>query len=283
MNFNVRMNRKNKSFFNYYVLAVLLLFISLYFVLTKVFFDIGPKKSDWIRRINKSLGNTKDGKFLAKDKQGNFVILEWETVNPKDKSYFEATKKVSDLYCLSRIDVQLDFWRKHPEKCPESMKDFIKEDQKNIDMNLLKEKACALGKLVFSSEDFSEKDQMVFFVNLRDKRTDQLIGSAIFGIGGEYDHGDIFIRDIVSRPEDRDRGLGKLMASSILNIVPNLTKIKVYVLDTNKSAIAVYSSWDFQKEKVDPETYKEARILMGYDIEKSRLLQQVAANLKIIK
>ncbi|KKP29502.1 MAG: hypothetical protein UR12_C0007G0033 [candidate division TM6 bacterium GW2011_GWF2_30_66] len=282
-------SKKNakKFLYNYighgYVVLVLFFLIFLYFILTRTFFDAGLKKSDWLGRVNKSLGSTKEGKFLAKDKQGNFVVLDWEMVNPKDKSYFEATKKVSDLYCLSRIDVQLDFWRKHPEKCPELMKDFIKEDKNNINLDLVKEKACELGKLVFSPDDFSDKDEILFFVNSRDKKSDKLLGSVIFGIGGEYDYGDVFIRDIVSRPEDRDRGLGKLMASSILKIVPNLTQIKVYVLDTNKNGVIVYSSWDFYKQEIDSKNIKEGFILMGYDIEKSKLLQKVAANLKIDK
>ena len=148
---------------------------------------------------------------------------------------------------------------------------------------MVREKACALGKLLFSSDDFSDTDDLVFFVNLRDKKTNEMLGSVIFGIGGEYSYGDVFIRDIVSKPEARDRGLGKLLASSIFKIVPDLVKIKVYVLDTNKNAVMVYSSWDFQKEVVDAKSIKEARVLMGYDIAKSRLLQQVAAKLKIIR
>lgn len=290
MNDMNNMNGKSSknNFFSGYsgqgsIFVFLFSLLFLYLVLTKTLFAPGPEESGWLDRVNRFLGAKQSGEFLAKDKQGNFVTLEWEKAIPKQQSYFDAIKKVSDLYCLSRIDVQLDFWRRHPEKCPESLKAFIKEDMKNIDLNLVKEKACALGKLVFSSDDFSDTDDLVFFVNLRDKKTNEMLGSVIFGIGGEYEYGDIFIRDIVSKPEARDRGLGKLMASSIFKILPELARVRVYVLDTNKNAMMVYSSWDFHKEVVDPKTCKEARVLMGYDIEKSRLLQQVAANLKLVR
>lgn len=279
----IKINKKKKSVLSRLIFVILLSLISLYFVCTKKFFVNGQKKSDWIRRVNKSINSRQSEDFLAKDKLGNFVILEWEKAIPKEQSYFDATKKISDLYCLSRIDVQLDFWRKHPDKCPEEIRDFIKEPTESLDLDLVKAKACELGKLAFSGDDFSETDEIVFFVNLRDKKTNVMLGSVIFGIGGEYNYGDVFIRDIVSLPQVRDRGLGKLMASSIFKILPDLTNIKVYVLDTNKNAVAVYSSWDFKKEDIDSKTHKEARILMGYDTKKSKLLQQVAVNLKLIK
>ena len=76
------MNNKNSmnNFFSNYsgqgtIFVFLFVLLFLYFILTKTFFSPGYEKSDWLRRVNRSLGTRQSGEFLAKDKQGNFVTL----------------------------------------------------------------------------------------------------------------------------------------------------------------------------------------------------------------
>lgn len=258
------------------VLFILSLFI--YFIFTRYVFVHGFSKSDWLRRVNRSLGNKNDGKFLAKDRQGDYVTLEWSVARNKDE-YKKFLAEISDFCCLSRIDVQLSFWQKHPEGCPESLKVFFSDDVNLTNLDQVKESVVRLGKLDFSP-DFSDKDDIVFFVKLYYKKSNKLFGAAIFGIGGDYDYGDVFIRDIVAKPEARDRGLGKLMASSIFKIVPDVKRVGVYVLDTNKNGSDVYSYWDFTKEQCRISNCKKACIFMAYNIERSKSLQLTAASLK---
>lgn len=269
------------------IFLFLFLLFSFYLLVNRNIFSFEKKKTDWPRRINDTLKLKKSGKFLAKDKHGVDLIIEWDKTGKMDQDYLKNTNKISEFFCTSRVDVQMNFFKKHPEKCPDILKEFLAKDfsaktqegAKNFEE--IKKRALQLGKLKFSP-DFSDQDDMVFFVNLMDRATGKTLGCVIFGIGGYYEYGDIFIRDIVSLPESRDRGIGKVLASSIFKILPYLKKLKVYVLDTNENAKMIYKLWGFEEKETLPEEKREGNILMEYDIENSNNLQQASGRLEVL-
>ena len=84
-----------------------------------------------------------------------------------------------------------------------------------------------------------------FFVTAKDGETGKLLGFVEFFVTPNYPAGDIKCSSFAVAPEAQNRGLGKLLMSSIFKIVPECKRIFLSTRITNDVARRAYTAWGF--------------------------------------
>ena len=123
------------------------------------------------------------------------------------------------------------------------------------------------------------------FVTVKDKASKELLGFISFLVIPEYADGDVKCIAFAVKPEEQNRGLGKLLMSSILNIIPDLKRIFLCTRITNNTAQKVYHNWGFVKDNnpvIEEHNYTfniNHWLFMEYKVNKATELQKMAATL----
>ena len=242
------------------------------------------------------------GKFLAKDKSGEQVILEWIKTDMASLEYEKAMKSVWDIACPTYTKVEVDFLRVHPEVVGKEdyfkpFEPLFKNGTSNIAWPLVEEKMQEILKPVFVfdalafDEDLKKRFYLAehFFVSVKNEKSDELLGFISFLIIPEYVVGDVKCIAFAVKPEEQNRGLGKLLMSSICKIIPDLKRIFLCTRTTNIIAQKAYFNWGFIKYQVNADinpVFEEHDytfnlnhwIFLEYKVEQTDILQQAAAN-----
>ncbi len=243
------------------------------------------------------------GKFLANDKSGKQVVLEWINTDMASLEYEKVMKSVWDIACPTYTKVEVDFLRVHPEVVGKEdyfkpFEPLFKDGIQNVNWSLVEEKMQEILKPVFVfdvsafDEDLKNKFSSAehFFVSVRNEKAGGLLGFASFLIIPEYAAGDVKCIALAVKPEEQNRGLGKLLMSSIYRIISDLKRIFLCTRTTNIIAQKAYYNWGFVKywtndgvtqvfEEHDYTFDLNHWIFMEYKLEQSDKLQKVAATL----
>ena len=135
---------------------------------------------------------------------------------------------------------------------------------------------------------FGSSPDLHIFVAAKDGQTKALLGFIEFFVTPTYPFGDIKSPSFAIAPSEQNRGLGKLLMSSILKIAPKCKRIFLSTRITNEIARKAYAAWGFTPDtnpiqephfKQKPEHW----IFMEYKIEQTDLLQKVANRLVELK
>ncbi|MFH1254521.1 MAG: GNAT family N-acetyltransferase, partial [bacterium] len=129
-----------------------------------------------------------------------------------------------------------------------------------------------------------------FFISVKNEKTGGLLGFVSFLIIPEYAVGDVKCIALAVKPEEQNRGLGKLLMSSIYKIIPDLKRIFLCTRTTNIIAQKAYYNWGFVKYLVDVDinpVFEEHDytfnlnhwIFMEYKTDQAMYLQKTAATL----
>jgi len=239
--------------------------------------------SDWIKArtgMNSQQFQQKSGAFKAQDKTGAPVILEWMKTDMISPEFVEAMKSVWDIACPTYTKVEVDFLRAHPEVVGKeayykSFEPLFKDGVASVDWQKVEEKMQEILKQYYVLDVSTFSDEMKkafsraehFFVSIKNEHTDELLGYISFLILPEYAVGDVKCMGFAVKPEEQNRGLGRLLMSSILRIIPDLKRIFQNPRITNVVAQRAYYNWGFTKA-ANPVT-KE----LNYEINPNHFIQ----------
>jgi len=266
-----------------------------------MFFIAGclTKEIESIKEMNNSKkSEQKSGSFRAQDKTGRPVILEWLKTDMASLEYAVAMKSVLDIACSAYTKVEVEFLRAHPEVV--GKEDFFKPFEalfKNgiasVNWHLVEQKMQEILTSMFIidvsaySDDIKKRLSTVeqFFISVKDEQTGTILGFVQFLITPEYAEGDVKCIAFAVRPEVQNRGVGKLLVSSICKILPDLKRIFLCTRITNSTAQKAYYSWGFTKD-INPEIEEHMYtfnvnhwIFLEYKIDQITVLQKTAATL----
>jgi len=248
---------------------------------------MNQKSSEWLEYVKQAMAKNNLGKFLAKDKLGGSVILEWEKATVKEPGHSENMKGVCGVACKAYTEVEVRFLKKFPdvvekEEYYKQFKPLFANGVEHVDWKLVEKEMYTRIKQLHEMDysQFSAED-IYFFVKVRDKETKKLLGFTIFLIKSEYSQNSVKDISIGLIPEAQGRGLGKLLISSIFKIIPSVKRIFLFTRITNDKAIGAYKAWGFTEDPSplqDPNfTFKKEHwISLEYKIENADKLQKAA-------
>ncbi len=262
------------------------------------------KKSEWLNHVNEITNSKPSGVFQTKDKHGKPVVLEWKKLTVQSSDFSKTMKSLCGIACAAYTPVETQFLETHsdPNVHDEYCKPFEvlfknspQEPEWQSFKNALKAKDWpkveAMMPLIIKQiyimdySTFGSSPDLHFFVMAKDGETKTLLGFIEFFITPAYASGDIKCPSFAIVPSEQNRGLGKLLMSSIFKIVPSACKrIFLSTRITNTTAQTAYCAWGFTKDenpiqepyfKQNPEHW----IFMEYKLGQTDKLQKTAATL----
>lgn len=197
--------------------------------------------------------NRKNGSFLAQDSLNNSIILEWEEVSGHSDRLAEKIKSISSILAASYAQTEVVFARQKPELVStdfmlKSLAPFLVHGAQNVDWNSFQKKTESLLKDFFSTFDWvksSGAHDINFFVMAHEKKTGQSLGVIQFFITPEFELNTIKAALYGVIPSAQNRGLEKMLMSSIFRLRPHITRIFLHTRSTNQQAITDYQNWGF--------------------------------------
>lgn len=204
-------------------------------------FSMEQPSSAWIQEAQSA---RQYGVWTTQDKTGKAVIVEGEMISRKGKiiSSEANLKELASLYAdvmqgpdmaLAQSYALVWCWFKLQTIYHwESYRDLLYESYiKEIDEFISQEKNNCFYIFTISEP--------------QSNGTTMLLGSVMFGIKKDYEHGNAELFHFVIKPGAQGRGLGKILACSILKLLPQIKRIFLDVVCSNVKAQAAYESFGF--------------------------------------
>jgi GNAT superfamily N-acetyltransferase len=198
------------------------------------------------------------GQLTAKDKHGNPVIIEWQKTTLFAPEFAMAMQEVWPLAREAYTPVEMHFLQTFPQVV--GTEDYLKPFEplfknglnavnwikaEEIMQTLLKSHFI-FDAATYNPEiiEFYAKDTC-YVVTVKDQNTGNLLGFITFMARENYAKGDIKVMSFAVGQAHQNRGLGKLLMSSILTIAPKIQRIFLCTRVTNETALKAYQSWGF--------------------------------------
>jgi ribosomal protein S18 acetylase RimI-like enzyme len=210
-------------------------------------------KASWIDYI-KSIKPAKV--YKVKDKLGQILDLELQILTTQSSSFIPTMLSIADLAAAAFTLVELQFLQQHPEAIvseplyKEPLAVFQKSNQ--IEWHAVKEKVHEILHNLYTKTDWSKfSAEDVYIVAMIKDQSKSLLGFVTFFIKPSYKFGESKVIAMGVTPEYQNRGIGKLLMSSLFKMVPKTQRIFLTTRATNEKALTAYRSWGF-KESRDP-------------------------------
>ncbi len=237
--------------------------------------------SQWILDAKEMLKT--QGEFSSKDMLGNSIILEWEKIDSASPHLPEKIKSVSDVLIPTYTQMEMQFTRKHPEAVHQehflkSLEPLFKDGIEKVDWDSAEKQVSTTIEQFFTTTDFAKHasgEDIHLFIIAKDEKTKQLLGVIQFLITREFKYGHVKAAFFGVIPDAQERGLEKILMSSIFVALPTTKRIFLHTRVTNEDALSAYRGWGFS-EFDSPMPYWAN---MEYWTDKTDSLQETAKSL----
>ncbi len=262
--------------------------------------DVAPQTSVWLQHVKNVTATQKSGHLSAIDKSGVPVTLEWTNTDVRSPNFSVLMKEICSIVVSAFTPVEVQFLKTHPELHDEYCASFepifksgpvaadwtiFKNGLKASDWSLVEEKMHSIltGIQLMDYSNFGVND-VHCFVLAKDEKTKKLLGYIAFHITPNFAYGDVKASGIGIAPSEQNRGLGKILMSSIFKIVPEINHIPLSTRVTNGTALRAYQNWGFTPDNnPTPEPHmpinKKHWIYLEYNVDQADILQKTAASL----
>jgi GNAT superfamily N-acetyltransferase len=241
--------------------------------------------SAWISFAQQTVPQS--GKLSTHDTMGTPVILKWTIYNPTTPEFTQALRGTSEIFIQTYTYQEVEFARKRPEAVPTEM--FLKgaaplfeNGLGKVDWHKVEEHVRTTMEQFFTTNDFAQwasPHDLALFVIAKDNTEGKPFGAIQFTITPDYEYGTVRIGLTGILSSAQDRGVEKLLMSSIFKILPSVTRLFLHNRPTNEKALAFYKKWGFKPlagTKADWPDFE-------YVTESSNVLQKAATTCDEIK
>ena len=248
----------------------------------------------------KNMNNKKDlamstGQFTANDKQGAPVIIEWQKTTLFAPEYAAIMKAVWPFACQAFMPVEMQFLRIHPEVVGtegyyKPFEPFFKDGLQNVDWGKVEDAMQTLLKshFIFDTSTWGAEvvamfaNDIFYVITVKDQQTNTLRGFITFMVRPNYALGDIKSISAAVDPAYQNRGLGKLLMSSMLKIKPDTKRIFMCTRVTNRLVLIASRILGFTKDinpVMDHAFNLDHWIFLEYKTEECNTLQEITKRL----
>lgn len=272
-----------------YVLAGL---ISTVFIIGTSLFTMSnkSKSSQWFNEVVQHNTDKRSGQFLAQDKKGILITLDWEKIAIADQAFAPKMESLTDIFVSAHTRPNVELLKQHPEAASrvkelQYFEQFFKQGIESVDWQKIEE-LMKIGTKRHWAQMTQTLDAkgMCWFVTAHDQATDKKVAFVQFLLLPSYTYGSIKVKNLMIYPEAQHRGLGKLLISSIFNIIPSIKRIFLSTLATNAQAQQAYKSYGFKEftpaTPIERGTIDEYETYFEYLVDQSDILQKEANSIK---
>ncbi|MBM3893012.1 GNAT family N-acetyltransferase [Candidatus Dependentiae bacterium] len=248
------------------------------------------------KESNAHMNQTQINSFETTDKNGNRITLEWQQSSFTDPVFAQAMKRAWEVARPAYVPVEMQFLKAFPEivatepyfKAFEALftngieqVDWVAAE--TIMTNILQ------GHFIFEPAMLSDAivkaygQDSCIMITAKDS-AGTLLGFAAFMARATYPQGTVKVMALGVLPEHQKRGLGKILMSTIFNIMPATTKLFLCTRVTNNTALAAYKIWGFVHDAapiMDHLFNLDHWTFLTYNPAEKSVLQTVANTLKV--
>ena len=208
--------------------------------------------SAWITFIEQTIPKT--GTLSAHDDNGTPVTLEWTIYNPTSPQFTQAIKDVSHIFTQTYTRQEVEFARKRPEMVPtepflKGTAPLFEHGIDNVDWQAVEHHVKTALHQFFTTNDFAQwasPHDLALFVIVKENINDAPLGAIQFSSTPDFANGTIRVGLTGILTDAQNRGLEKLLMSSIFKIVPGVTRLFLHNRPTNEKALSFYDEWGFK-------------------------------------
>jgi GNAT superfamily N-acetyltransferase len=247
------------------------------------------------KKMNNQTEPKKSGSFLATDKLGLPLVIEWQKTSIVSTDFAAAMREMWSFARDAYTPVEMKFLKAFPEVVGaepyfKPFEQLFADGITNVDWDAATKtmESILQGHFVFDPAQFPEQVVAMFaqdscyIVIAKDQTTGTPLGFITFLMRASYPTGNVKVMSLAVATTHQNRGLGKLLMSSICKIAPNIKRIFLCTRVTNTSALQAYRSWGFvtdEKPILDHPFNLAHWSFMEYKTEQSDILQKIAATL----
>ncbi len=238
----------------------------------------------------------KSGAFIAQDKEGSSVQLEWRETSLVAPDFASTMKAMWRFARDAYLPVEMNFLKTHPEVVGKEayfkpFEPLFKEGSDHVNWQAAEEVMESILKkhFLFDAAEFPEEMKKkialdrCFVVMVQDNDTGKELGFITFLKRASYKPGDIKVMSFAVDTAYQGRGFGRLLMSSLFKIDPSVKRIFLSTRVTNQSALRAYSSWGFVQDKkpvIEHQFNQDHWTFMEYVVQAKDTLQQTAQMLR---
>lgn len=213
------------------------------------------------KEMNQHPKSKTSGSFLAHDTFAQPLILEWHQTSLMAPEFSSAMKSAWEIACPAYHSVEMLFLKAFPdvvvnEPYFKPFEQLFKNGLQNVDWFQAEQimKNILMSHFIFDASTLSEEIKQKFaqdrciVVSIKNKESNKNLGFITFLRRSTYEKGDIKVMSFAVDPAVQNRGLGKLLMSSILKIMTDVKRIFLCTRVTNDRALRAYQSWGFVKD-----------------------------------
>ena len=243
----------------------------------------------WLKYVETTAAADSSGILTATDKTGTKVLLEWKIMNARSTELLTTMKTLSDFMVRTWTPIEVDYLKAHPEEVMEKdhLKSFRPLFASGIEHVNWQEVDSLMAQLIKSMietdpKDFFGEHDTSIFVIAKDKATNEQLGFVQYLVKEEYPYGTVNLGNLAVEEKARNRGLGKLLTSSIFKLLPKTERIFLYTRTTNEVAQKAYSAYGFKlsEKPISDPIFAKGWLMFDYSSKESDILQRAAQKLR---
>lgn len=247
------------------------------------------KQSAWMTYVQQTMASQNNVRLEAQDKFGISVIFEIVKAEGGIIKGEEINKKLSHIYGHAFAPLMTQFLKTHPAIAFSTEPNFFNQFKVLVENNnwkLIEKKIQDYTTQHFKDDMMRPKTRALWYLIAKNKETDTPIGFFQFSVSSDDPFGSIYITKLSVKPEMQHRGLGKLMMSTVLKLLPQTTRLYLDTLTSATQAKAAYYSYGFVEyhpQKINTHSiYDQYSIYLEYKTTQSNILQIAAQKISIV-
>lgn len=206
---------------------------------------------EWIKQIQKVVSTRTT--LSEADTAGKPVILEYELICGKSARLNEIIKKESHLLVQEYTRMELEFARKNPGEIEsqmflKSLAPLFKDGVSIVDWGRARSELHDNLSSFFNNTDFAQycsENELSLFVIAKEHGASAPFGVIQFLVKPEFEYGTVKAAFFAVADGAKNRGIEKILMHSIVQLVPEVTRIFLHTRNTNTTALDMYTSWGF--------------------------------------
>jgi hypothetical protein len=242
--------------------------------------------------MNTHTSPKESGSFSATDKLGSSIILEWKKTTIVSADFANIMKEMWNFARDAYTPVEMQFLKAFPEVVGtepyfKPFEPLFVNGVANVNWNATTKimESVLQNHFVFDPTQFPEHvitkfaQDSCFAVIAKDKTTSKPIGFITFLMRASYPADNVKVMSFAVATTQQNRGIGKLLMSSIYKIDPTIKRIFLCTRITNTNALSAYRSWGFVTDEnpiMDHPFNLAHWSFMEYKTEQSDVLQEAA-------
>lgn len=214
----------------------------------------------WISHVKESTAEKTHLIVDVKDAYDRALIIEWKISDILSPDLAEFKQSIAEMASKTLAPNEVIFLSAFPEAVYEEMFlmpciPLFSNGLEAVNWDLVEETITSTIKQFYLTDlsKFGDAikpllNDLYLFSTIKDKETQTILGFMIASITPSLPFGEVKLINMIVQAEEQNKGLEKLLFSSIFEVVPQIKRIFCFARPTHTSQLSLYQELGFTKD-----------------------------------